>query len=86
MVRRYLLSRNRVKSQILQEFQALARYNLCYASFLLSHCGKKIIKMGANGQRVIISGEVMKIRRRRKMISDEFKKVLVWLGEILDYS
>lgn len=44
--------------------------------------------LGGKGvQQVVLIGEVRKIRRKRRRIYDEeFKKVLVWLWELLDYS
>jgi len=42
---------------------------------------------GLNGEQVIVIGELRKIKRRRKRIYDEeFRKVLEWLWQVLDYS
>ncbi|MGC8745538.1 MAG: hypothetical protein ACP5SQ_02840 [Candidatus Saccharicenans sp.] len=54
---------------------------------MLCNCGRKVVLSGGDGQRVVFIGEVRPIRRRRARVYDEeFKRVLVWLWELLDYS
>jgi hypothetical protein len=57
---------------------AFTGYNLCYASWLLGNCGRKIILSGKEGEKVVVIGEVRRIKRWRPRIYDEeFKKVLI---------
>jgi len=51
----------------------------------LRNCGRKVILSGKGGQQVVFIGEVRKIKRRRDRVYDEeFRRVLVWLWELLD--
>jgi len=69
----------------LGEFVGLTSYNRFYASWLLRNCGRKVILSGKEGQQVGFIGEVRKIKRRRDRVYDEeFRRVLVWLWELLD--
>ncbi len=84
---RYQRGTKREKGLVLEEFVGLTGYNRCYASWLLRNCGRKVILPGKEGQQVVFIGEVRKIKRRRPRVYDEeFRRVLVWLWELLDYS
>jgi hypothetical protein len=86
LAKRYQRGSKREKSLILEEFVGLTGYNRCYASWLLRNCGRKIILSGKEGEQVVVIGEVRKIKRRRPRIYDEeFKRVLIWIWELLDY-
>ena len=85
--KRYQRGSKRDKSLILEEFVGLTAYNCCYSSWLLRHCGRKVILRGKDVQQVVLIGEVRKIRRSRARVYDEeFKEVLIWIWELLDYS
>jgi len=47
--KRYQRGSKREKSQILKEFVRLTGYNRCYPSWLLRHCGRKVIASGKDG-------------------------------------
>ncbi len=84
---KYQRSSKKGKGQVLEEFLGLTGYNRCYGSWLLRNCGRKVVIRGLNGEEVIVIGEIRKIKRRRKRVYDEeFKKVLMWLWQVLDYS
>ncbi|MCL6579659.1 MAG: transposase [Candidatus Bathyarchaeota archaeon] len=86
LAKRYQRGSKREKSLILKEFVSLTGYNRCYSSWLLRHCGRKVILRGKDGQQVVVIGEVRKIKRSRPRIYDEeFRRVLIWIWEILDY-
>lgn len=87
MARRYQGSRKKIKSRILEEFVSLTGYNRGYASWLLRWCGRKLFLRQAYGPTVVIVGERRKIKRSRERIYDEeFKRILVWLWELLGWS
>ena len=87
LARRYQRGRKKEKTRVLEEFIGLTGYNRSYGSWLLGNCGRKVVLSGGDGQRVVFIGEVRPIRRRRARVYDEeFKRVLVWLWELLDYS
>jgi len=84
---RYQRCTKREKGLVLDEFVGLTGYNRCYASWLLRNCGRKVILPGKWGQQVVFIGEVREVKRRRPRVYDEeFRRVLVWLWELLDYS
>jgi len=84
---KYQRSSKKGKGQVLEEFLELTSYNRNYGSWLLRNCGRKVVMRGLNGEQVIVIGEIRKIKRRRKRVYDEeFKKVLGWLWQVLDYS
>ncbi len=86
LAKRYQRGSKRENSLILKEFVGLTGYNRCYASWLLRHCGQKVILRGKDGQQVVLIGEVRKIKRRRpRLYDEEFKMVLIWVWELLDY-
>jgi len=87
LAKRYQRGSKREKRQVLGEFVGLTGYNRCYASWLLRNCGRKVILPGKEGQQVVFIGEVRKIKRRRDRVYDEeFRRVLIWIWELLDYS
>lgn len=87
LAQRYQRGRKKEKTRVLEEFIGLTGYNRSYGSWLLRNCGRKVVLSGGDGQRVVFIGEVRPIRRRRARVYDEeFKRVLVWLWELLDYS
>jgi hypothetical protein len=87
LARKYQGSSKKVKGQVLEEFIELTGYNRSYGSWLLRNCGRKVVMRGLNGEEVIVIGELRKIKRRRKRVYDEeFRKVLEWLWQVLDYS
>ncbi|MBP6059151.1 MAG: hypothetical protein KA522_00075 [Candidatus Saccharicenans sp.] len=76
-----------MKGQVLEEFIELTGYNRSYGSWLLRNCGRKVVMRGLNGEEVIVIGELRKIKRRRKRVYDEeFRRVLTWVWQVLDYS
>jgi len=82
---RYQRGSKREKGLVLGEFVGLNGYNRFYASWLLRNCGRKVILSGKGGQQVVFIGEVRKIKRRRDRVYDEeFRRVLVWIWELLD--
>jgi hypothetical protein len=86
LAKRYQRGSKKERSLILDEFVGLTGYNRCYSSWLLRHCGRKVILSGKDGQQVVFIGEVRKIKRRRpKIYDEEFKEVLIWIWELLDY-
>lgn len=87
LAKRYQRGFKKEKGIVLEEFVALTGYNRCYASWLLRNCGWKVILSGKEGQQVVFIGEVREIkRRRRRDYDEEFRRVLLWLWELLDYS
>ena len=87
MAHMYQASRKKMKSRILDEFVAVTGYNRGYASFLLRWSGRKLVLATKDGPVVIVVGEAKKIKRvRAKIYDEEFKKVLVWLWKLMDYS
>ena len=46
IAKRYQRGSKREKSLILEEFVGLIGYNRCYTSWLLRHCGQKVILRG----------------------------------------
>jgi len=87
LARKYQGSSKKVKGQVLEEFIELTGYNRSYGSWLLRNCGRKVAMRGLNGEEVIVIGELRKIKRRRKSVYDEeFRKVLMWVWQVLDYS
>lgn len=86
LAKRYQRATKREKGRILEELINLTGYSRCYASWLLRHCGRRVILSGKDGQQVVIIGEVRQIKRRRSRVYDEeFRRVLVWVWELLDY-
>jgi len=87
LARRHQRGSKAEKSRVLEEFIGLTGYNRCYASWLLRNCGRKVVLSGKDGQQVVFIGEMRKIRGRRPRVYDEeFRMVLVWLWELLDFS
>ncbi len=87
LAKRYKRGSKREKSLILKEFVGLTGYHRCYASWLLRHCGREVILSGKDGKQVVFIGEVRETKRRRPRVYDEeFRRVLIWLWELLDYS
>jgi hypothetical protein len=73
---KYQRSSKKGKGQVLEEFLELTGYNRCYGSWLLRNFGRKVVIGGLNGEQVIVIGELMKVKRRRKRVYDEeFRKV-----------
>jgi len=76
--KRYQRGSWREKSQIWKEFVSLTGYNRCYPSWLLRHCGRKVILSAKDGQQVVFIGELRKTKRRRPRVYDEeFREVLI---------
>jgi len=86
LARKYQRGSKRENGLILKEFVGLTGYNLCYSSWLLRKCGRKIILSGKDGEQVVVIGEVRKIKLRRpRLYDEEFRRVLIWVWELLDY-
>jgi len=71
---RYKKSRKKEKSKILDEFTNITGYNRSYASWLLNNLGKKLV-VYKDGKRIVLVGENIKLRKRKRPIIYDEKVV-----------
>jgi hypothetical protein len=83
---RYQRSPKKEKGRMLDEFVGLTGYCRAYASWLLRNCGRKVVRRGRGGKRVIFVAEIRKItRKRQKIYDEEVLKVLKRIWYIMDF-
>lgn len=71
MAPEYQKATKKEKRKILDELVHLTGYTRTYASWLLSHHGRKVYLTGRNGKKYRVIGSITKVKRNRKKIYDE---------------
>jgi hypothetical protein len=71
MAPEYQKATKKEKRKILNELVHLTGYTRTYASWLLSHHGRKVYLTGQDGKKYRIIGSITKVKRNRKKIYDE---------------
>lgn len=80
MAPEYQKATKKEKRKILDELVHLTGYTRTYASWLLSHHGRKVYLTGQDGKKYRVIGSITKVKRNRKKIYDE--EVLASLKKI----
>lgn len=80
MAPEYQRTTKKEKRKILDEIIHLTGYTQTYASWLLSHQGRKVYLSGQDGKKYRVIGTIQKTKRNRKKIYD--KEVLAALKTI----
>jgi hypothetical protein len=71
MAPEYQKAKKKEKKKILDELIHLTGYTRTYASWLLSHQGRKVDLTGQDGKKYRIIGTIQKTKRKRKKIYDK---------------
>ena len=71
MAPEYQKAKKKEKKKILDELIHLTGYTRTYASWLLSHQGRKVYLTGQDGKKYRIIGTIQKTKRKRKKIYDK---------------